>query len=148
MILLDTHVWLWLNGAVERLSPEALDLLSAPDQELYLSAASAWEIGIKFASGKLTLPAPPSEYVPLRMEDNGIRTLPIRQQHALQAASLPLHHRDPFDRLLIAQAQLENLHLMTVDRHLSLYDVSILWADRAPEAPPRSFDDQPEPPST
>ena len=90
MILLDTHVWLWLNGAVERLSPEVLDLLYSPSTDIYLSAASAWEIGIKVSSGKLALPVAPEEYIPLRMADNGARPLPIQHQHALRAASLPL----------------------------------------------------------
>ncbi|HKH45363.1 MAG TPA: type II toxin-antitoxin system VapC family toxin [Thermoanaerobaculia bacterium] len=129
MILLDTHVWLWLNGAVERLSPEVLDLLSAPSSDIYLSAASAWEIGIKVSTGKLVLPVAPEEYIPLRMVDNGVRPLPILHQHALRAAALPLFHKDPFDRLLVAQAQVEKLKLVTVDRHLADYDVEILWAD-------------------
>jgi PIN domain nuclease of toxin-antitoxin system len=130
MILLDTHVWLWLNGAVERLSAEALALLAAPEKQLYLSVASAWEIGIKVATGKLVLPAPPSEYLLQRMGNNRVLSLPISQNHALKAAALPPHHRDPFDRMLVAQAQLEGLRLMTVDEKLAKYDVPILWADR------------------
>lgn len=130
MILIDTHVWLWLNGAVDRLSPQAQELLSSPRNQIYLSAVSAWEIGIKFAAGKLALPMPPEEYVQLRMVDNGVSPLPIHHLHALRAASLPLHHRDPFDRLLVAQAQVEKLKLMTVDRQLARYDVEILWADQ------------------
>jgi PIN domain nuclease of toxin-antitoxin system len=132
MILVDTHVWLWLNGSVERLSPQALTLLSSPQTEVYLSAASSWEIGIKFAADRLILPLPPEEYLPSRLEVNGIRSLSIRQGHTLRAASLPLHHRDPFDRMLVAQAQVEGLRLMTVDRQLAAYDVEILWADQAP----------------
>ncbi len=130
MILLDTHVWLWLNGAAERLSSEVLDLVSSPAANVYLSAASAWEIGIKVSTGKLTLPAAPTDYIPLRMADNGVKPLPIRHRHALQAAALPLFHKDPFDRLLIAQAQLEKLKLVTVDRRFADYDVEILWADK------------------
>ena len=129
MILIDTHVWLWLNGAVERLSPGILDLLSSPSAEVYLSAVSAWEIGIKVSTGKLALPMAPEQYIPLRMVDNGVRPLPTQHQHALRAAALPLFHKDPFDRLLVAQAQVEKLKLVTVDRHLADYDVEILWAD-------------------
>ena len=140
MILVDTHVWLWLNGSVEKLSSDALDLLSSPETEVYLSAASAWEIGIKYAAGRLILPLHPEEYIPSRLVDNGISPLPIHQGHALQAASLPPHHRDPFDRMLVAQAQLEGFKLMTADRPLAQYDVEILWADtyRSPVAEPAS----------
>ncbi|HVG09729.1 MAG TPA: type II toxin-antitoxin system VapC family toxin [Thermoanaerobaculia bacterium] len=128
-LLLDTHVWLWLNGEVDRLASEALDLLNSPQSELYLSSASAWEIGIKCSNGKLTLPLPPEIYIPTRLLDTGVNPLPIRVEHALRAATLPLHHKDPFDRMLVAQAQVENLELMTVDRHLASYDVSLVWAD-------------------
>lgn len=128
MILVDTHVWLWLNGSVERLSADALELLSSPETEVYLSAASAWEIGIKHNSGRLILPLPPDEYIASRLTDNGISPLPIHHGHALRAASLPFHHRDPFDRMLVAQAQVEGFKLMTADRVLVQYDVEILWA--------------------
>lgn len=129
MILIDTHVWLWLNNQVDRLSSSALTLLSTSD-EIYLSAASAWEIAVKWASGKLPLPVPPKEYIPSRMTENGIRSLPIHHRHALRLAALPLHHKDPFDRILVAQAQVEGLKLMTADRGLASYEVEILWADR------------------
>jgi len=128
MILVDTHVWLWLNGSVERLSSGALELLSSPETEVYLSAASAWEIGIKHTAGRLSLPLPPDEYIAHRLVDNGISPLPIHHGHALRAASLPFHHRDPFDRMLVAQAQMEGFKLMTADRVLIEYDVEIVWA--------------------
>jgi PIN domain nuclease of toxin-antitoxin system len=128
-ILLDTHVWLWLNGEVGRLTSEALGILNSSDSELYLSSASAWEIGIKCSNEKLTLPLPPEIYIPTRLLDTGVNPLPIRVEHALRAAALPPHHKDPFDRMLVAQAQVENLELMTVDRHLASYDVSLVWAD-------------------
>ena len=129
MILLDTHVWLWLNGAVERLSPRCLDIISSPRSEVFLSPVSAWEIAIKCATGKLFLPEPPEVYIPRRMEANRINPLPIQHDHAFRAAALPRHHKDPFDRMLIAQAQLERMRLVTVDGQLSQYDVEILWAD-------------------
>lgn len=134
-ILLDTHVWLWLNGNPDRLTSDALDILNSSESELYLSSASAWEIGIKCSTGKLSLPLPPEIYIPTRLLDTGVHPLPIRVEHALRAAALPLHHKDPFDRMLVAQAQVENLELMTVDRELASYDVSLVWATKPP-APP------------
>lgn len=130
-ILIDTHVWLWLNGDLKRLSDDSLELLASTESSIYLSAASAWEIGIKCAAGKLTLPLPLEIYIPTRLTDNGIRSLPIRQEHTLRAAALPAHHRDPFDRMLVAQAQIEEMELMTVDRRMGAYGVRLLWADQA-----------------
>lgn len=128
-ILLDTHCWLWLQVSPERLPAEIRDLLADPEHDLYLSAASAWEIAVKWALGKLPLPAPPAEYVPLRLERQGVAGLPVEPRHALQVASLPRHHRDPFDRMLVAQAQLEDLHLLTADRTFSAYESTrLLWA--------------------
>ena len=129
-ILLDTHVWLWMNGAVERLSEPAREILAAGEQELYLSAASTWEIAIKHAAGKLELPQPPERYIPSTLAENKIKPLAIHQAHTWRAAALPMHHRDPFDRMLIAQAQAEGLRLMTADARLEAYEVPILRADR------------------
>lgn len=125
-ILLDTHIWLWMNLAVERLSETARAQLKDPENDLYLSAASAWEIGIKIAAGKLELPEAPERYLPSRLTKNGIQSLPILQTHALQAAALPPVHKDPFDRMLIAQAQAEQLVLMSADRAFAGYDVEII----------------------
>lgn len=130
-ILLDTHVWLWMNGAVERLSEPARELLAEGRQALYLSAASTWEIAIKHAAGKLELPQPPDLYIPSTLAQNDVRPLAIQQAHTWRAAALPLHHRDPFDRMLIAQAQAEGLRLMTVDDKLERYEVDLLRANRA-----------------
>ena len=94
-----------------------------------LSAASSWEIAIKYALGKLPLPAPPPEYVPSRMQASGTGALPITHAHALHVASLPTHHRDPFDRLLVAQAQVESLPLLTADPQLGRYDIELLAAE-------------------
>lgn len=125
-ILLDTHIWLWMNGSKERLTESARDHLVDPGNELYLSAASSWEIGIKFAAGKLRLPESPERYIPSRLTKNQIRPLPIQQAHTLRASSLPLIHRDPFDRMLVAQAQLDDLALMTADSILAGYEVRLL----------------------
>jgi|SRR5688572_18369460 PIN domain nuclease of toxin-antitoxin system len=126
--LLDTQVWLWMQASPERISEDALAMLQDPANELLLSAASAWEIAIKYALGRLALPVPPHEYVPDRMRGSGVAALPVDHGHALQVAVLPPHHRDPFDRLLVAQAQLEALVLLTADRSLRPYDVELSWA--------------------
>lgn len=125
-ILVDTHCWLWLQVAPERISKKMRDRLADPDTEILLSAASAWEIAIKFALGKLPLPRTPELYVTSRMRDTGTTPLPVQPAHALRVAALPLHHRDPFDRLLIAQAQIEGLPLLTADAQFRDYDVKLL----------------------
>ncbi|HEX9671647.1 MAG TPA: type II toxin-antitoxin system VapC family toxin [Thermoanaerobaculia bacterium] len=127
-VLLDTQVWLWMQMAPRRLSAETRELLLDPANDLLLSAASAWEIALKYALRKLPLPEPPSDYVPSRMRASGTTALPIHHAHVLWTANLPPHHRDPFDRLLVAQAQLEGLPLLTADRQLAAYDVEVLWA--------------------
>ena len=131
--LVDTHCWLWLQASPERLAPEMLSQLADPDNELLLSAASSWEIAIKFALGKLPLPEPPAVYVPRRMAASGSRGLAVEHAHTLRVADLPTHHRDPFDRLLIAQAQIEKLTIVTVHRQFERYDVDLRFAaDGAP----------------
>jgi PIN domain nuclease of toxin-antitoxin system len=123
--LADTHCWLWLQVSPERLAPAVLSLLEDPANDLLLSAASSWEIAIKYRIGKLPLPEPPSRYVPRRMAASGSRGLAIEHAHSLRAAELPLHHRDPFDRLLVAQAQIEKLVVITVDPEFEKYDVEV-----------------------
>ncbi len=125
-VLLDTHVWLWLQASPERISPAALELLLDPSTERFLSVASAWEIAIKFAIGKLPLPEPPALYVPSRMSTSVTRPLPISLHHALAVGELPPHHSDPFDRLLVVQARGEKLPIMTADPQLGAYDVELL----------------------
>jgi PIN domain nuclease of toxin-antitoxin system len=117
-----------MQAKPQRLSQQARALLQDPGNQIFLSAASSWEIAIKYALGKLPLPLPPVEYVPSRMETSGTSPLPIQHSHALHAGSLPLHHADPFDRLLIAQAQLEELEILTADRQFEAYQVNLLWA--------------------
>ena len=113
----------------ERFSPASLALLEDPATELLFSAASSWEIIIKWSVGKLSLPMKPREYVLSRMERQATYGLPIHHRHALRVGSLPLHHRDPFDRILLAQAVCEHLPLLTADRRLAAYDnVELLWA--------------------
>jgi PIN domain nuclease of toxin-antitoxin system len=128
-LLLDTQCWLWWFAQPERLSEEAITNIVDETNELWFSVASIWEIGIKVAIGKLPLPESPDSYISSRMGQLGVRSLEITATHALRAASLPLHHRDPFDRMLIAQAQLEDMLLVSADAMLRQYsDVSILWA--------------------
>lgn len=102
--------------------------MTAAANELLLSAASAWEIAVKHSLGRLRLPMDPAEYVPNRLAATRTSPLAIQHSHALRVARLPLHHRDPFDRMLIAQAQVEGLPLLTADPQLAAYDVEILRA--------------------
>ena len=126
-VLLDTQVFLWWNMDDPRLSQTARDLIADGRNELYLSAASAWEIAVKAAHGSLILPEPPEQYVPSRMRLHRILALPIQFRHALHVYDLPPIHRDPFDRLLIAQSRLEDLPILTTDPEINRYDVSIIW---------------------
>jgi PIN domain nuclease of toxin-antitoxin system len=127
-VLVDTQCWLWMNMAPERFSDTARALIERPETELLLSAASAWEIAIKYALGKLVLPMHPSDYVPGRMTQTRTAALDVSHEHALRTCDLPPHHRDPFDRLLAAQAQIERLPLLTADRQFAAYDVEVIWA--------------------
>ncbi len=125
-ILLDTHVFLWLQSAPDRLT-STLPLFADRDTTLLLSAASSWEIAVKWELGKLMLPEAPESYVPDRMRRDSIDALPILHSHALAVGKLPGHHRDPFDRLLIAQALIERVPLATGDPAMRSYDVELLW---------------------
>ncbi len=127
-VLLDTQCWLWLHVEPERLAAPAREIVEDRNNTLLLSAASVWEIAIKYALGKLPLPVPPTEYVPSRMERDGTEGLPIVLDHAVRVAALPPHHRDPFDRLLIAQCQAERLRILTADRLFEPYEVDVIWA--------------------
>ena len=127
-LLLDTQCWLWWFAQPERLSEEAITNIADETNELWFSVASIWEIGIKVAIGKLPLPESSDSYIASRMGQLGMRSLKITATHALRAASLPLHHRDPFDRMLIAQAQVEDMTIASADAAFKQYsDVSILW---------------------
>ncbi len=127
-LLIDTHCWLWFLLAPQKLNHAACQLLQEPEHEIYLSAASAWEIVIKFGLGKLEIPLTPTKYIPQRLAALGHTSLPITQEHVLQIEGLPPHHKDPFDRVLVAQAQVDGLQLVTADEILKRYDVSMIWA--------------------
>lgn len=128
--LLDTGVWLWSVGEPSRISRKARDVMADISHNVFLSAVTSWEVAIKAASGKLQLPEPPDLYVPRRMAAQGLRPLALSHEHALAAFALPAHHRDPFDRLLIAQAKVEEMTLISADRMFDRYPVQLLWAGR------------------
>jgi PIN domain nuclease of toxin-antitoxin system len=125
--LLDTHTFLWWITDDDRLSSNARDLLRDRRNILYLSAASAWEISIKASLGRLEFAGDPEKMIPEQMAMNAIEALPIQISHALHVHVLPHHHRDPFDRLLVAQSQLEDLPLITDDIEISRYKVDVAW---------------------
>lgn len=128
--LLDTNVFLWSSGAPEKLNRQALAILSSGSSEIYLSAASSWEIAIKFALRALQLPSVPLQFVPDALRVLGVRSLEISHIHSLAAGALPAHHRDPFDRMLIAQASSEKMVLLTADKVFSKYDVETIFCGK------------------
>ena len=127
-LLLDTHAFLWAAADPERLARPARAAIEDAGNDVYVSAAVAWEIAVKASLGKVTLPGDPSSWFPARVRSLGFQPLPILPEHALALNALPAHHRDPFDRLLVAQAQLEGLYLVTRDPNIRKYSVQILPA--------------------
>jgi len=125
-VLLDTQTWLWLQDRVGRFSYPTLEILQDPETDRILSMASVWEVSLKFALGKLRLPEAPDRYVPDRLALSMTRILPIELRHALHVAQLPPHHRDPFDRMLVAQALIERMPVLTADRRFTAYGVEVL----------------------
>ena len=126
-LLIDTQCWLWWFAEPDRLTLATIAQISDESNEIWFSVASVWEMGIKVGLGKLPLPESIDLYIASRMKQLGARSLEIRANHALQAGKLPLHHRDPFDRMLIAQAQIEQMTNVTADRMFDSYDVQVLW---------------------
>jgi PIN domain nuclease of toxin-antitoxin system len=122
-LLLDTHIFLWWRGEPSRLISKVQDCIATADM-VFVSAASAWEAAIKASLGRLDLP----DTIEAGVLASGFEKLLITFSHAERAAGLPPHHRDPFDRMLVAQAQAEGLTLVTHDRLLEPYEVEILWA--------------------
>ena len=123
--LLDTHVFLWLHGEPKRIPSRLARELARGTTELFLSVASAQEIVVKHALGKLTLPSAPREFVTSRCTEAGIALLPVTPDHVWALAALPPHHRDPFDRLLLALARCVGLTVVTADREFEKYDVRL-----------------------
>ena len=126
--LLDTHVWLWMVTAPERLGASSRAVVEDTGNRLLLSAASSWEIAIKQAIGRLALPEPVDLFVPERMRITGVDGLAVEHAHALRVGGLPPHHRDPFDRLLVAQSQVESVPLLTADPIFGKYAVEVVAA--------------------
>ena len=126
-ILLDTHTFLWWDSNPERLSPRMTELLSDSENNLILSVASAWEIQIKKQLGKLSLSIPLDEMLESQQQVNGLEILPIQTSHVLALDALPYHHKDPFDRILIAQAKIEGLVVASADPQFLQYDVNLVW---------------------
>lgn len=124
--LLDTHAFLWGLAGDRRMSQHARDMFVGPSS-LLISVASIWEILIKVQVGKLDLPSPAGPYIINKLSENRIQTLPITLDHLLAFGRLPMHHRDPFDRMLIAQAVEEGLPIVTSDSYFSRYPVEVIW---------------------
>jgi PIN domain nuclease of toxin-antitoxin system len=125
--ILDTHAFLWWVLDNHRLSKTAHDFIIDPNNTIFLSAVSGWEMAIKWGIGKLTLPGQPDIFVEQQLEINNFTPLPIQMAHGLYAHELPGIHKDPFDRLLIAQSKIERLLLISADSIFQQYPVSLLW---------------------
>jgi PIN domain nuclease of toxin-antitoxin system len=126
-LLLDTCTFLWIVADAPQLSRRARDLFRSPEHDVYLSAASAWEIAIKHAIGRLPLPAAPDRFVPEMREAHGIEMLPIDERSTLHITRLPALHRDPFDRLLVSQAIVNGLTILTPDPLVTQYPALTAW---------------------
>ena len=126
-VLLDTHTFLWWIADSPRLSARAREVIRDSNNELFFSAASGWEIAIKAQLGRLQLPDNLEQFIVDQLSLNTILVLPIQLRHALHVYTLPQHHRDPFDRMLVAQSQVENLPVLTTDPQIAQYEVKTIW---------------------
>lgn len=126
-LLLDTCTFLWLAAGSPALSSRCRELFADPDNEVYLSAVSAWEIALKHSLGRLPLPESPERFVPDQRLRHGIDTLPVEEEAALHVARLPLLHRDPFDRMLVSQAIVHGMAILGPDPLVTQYPVRALW---------------------
>ncbi len=126
-ILIDTHALLWLITDNKKLSKNSKIYFTDPKNELYFSMASFWEICIKVSIGKLSLSTNWEQTIKKELSFNLVQLLPISTEHCMQVTKLPFHHRDPFDRLIIAQGIVEELHLMSIDEHFTHYPISLIW---------------------
>ena len=124
--ILDTHAFLWAIAQDEKLSRRAQKIFTGPN-DLWLSVASIWEIMIKVQVGKLPLPLPTGPYVVKKLAENRIEVLSITLDHVLRTESLPLHHRDPFDRMMIAQALVEDIPIISADAVFDSYGIKRIW---------------------
>jgi PIN domain nuclease of toxin-antitoxin system len=126
-ILLDTHMLLWAALGDPRLSPTAEAIIGDGSQELLFSPVSAMEITMKHAAGRLELPDVAPTWIRTRVATFGLIELPLTSEHAIEAGLLPRHHRDPWDRLLVAQARVEGVTLLTADAAIRRYEVTTIW---------------------
>lgn len=127
-VLLDTNAFLWwVTAGGEHVSERGRWAIEDPGNVVLVSVASAWEIAIKAERGRLSLPLAAERYIPDLLRRFGMEVLPVELAHALRAGALPAHHRDPFARLLVAQAQIEDLPLVTADPAIGQYDIDVLW---------------------
>jgi PIN domain nuclease of toxin-antitoxin system len=126
-LLLDTHAFLWWVEDDSRLSRKARAAIAEPGNDCFLSLASSWEMAIKISLGKLRLAAPLERFIPEQLAANGFRELAIDFRHVARVSRLPFHHRDPFDRLLVAQALEEDLTVVSADRVFRTYGLSRVW---------------------
>ena len=127
-VLVDAHVLLWWSSAGgARLSPGAMEILSSAETTVLVGAGVLYEISVKAQIGRLELPAAPEIYLPRLLRRHSFGVLPIEETHALRAGALPLIHRDPWDRLLVAQAQVESMPIITADPAIGRYDVEAIW---------------------
>lgn len=125
-LLIDTHTFLWFINDSSQLSADAKNLLES-DVDLLLSVVSLWEIAIKVSIGKLTLPDTYDKFIPQQLKLNDIKILPIDMTHLIVVTTLPFHHRDPFDRLLIAQAMVEKVAIVSIDKIFDRYGIRRIW---------------------
>jgi PIN domain nuclease of toxin-antitoxin system len=126
-LILDTHAFLWWIVDGPPLAARGRDVVKNPANELFLSVASAWEIAIKVNLGRLRLPDRPDRFIPGQLMKNAIEPLPVEMSHALYVSRLPAIHRDPFDRIIIAQSILEKMPVVTRDTDIAKYKIKTLW---------------------
>jgi PIN domain nuclease of toxin-antitoxin system len=126
-VLLDTHSFLWLVTDHPMLSSKAKSIFLDNDNTLLLSAISGFEIAVKYSLGKLELAEDPDLFIKNRIQKNALTVLPLMMEHAIRLAGLPFHHRDPFDRLLVAQAMVEQVPILSADSALSAYGIERIW---------------------
>lgn len=126
-VLLDTCTFLWILSDPSRLSSDAVDLFTTPDNPVFLSAVSSWEVSVKSALGRLPLPEPLTEFLPKMRRAHGVKSLSLDEESTLCLPRLPMHHKDPFDRMLICQAIVHDLTILTPDPLIRQYPVKTKW---------------------
>ena len=126
-LLLDTSTFLWVITDAPELSTRARESFVDPANDIYLSSVSAWEIAIKYTLGRLPLPEPPERFIPFQREQHGIEPLPLEEDSALHLARLPPLHKDPFDRMLVCQAIVHGLVILTPDALVDQYPARTIW---------------------